>query len=98
RRHPKDCLPRFKTFFEVTVMNAKPLALAFLFISGIQFANADDAGVSSSATSKLVIHADQGKLTISRNIYGQFAEHLGRCVYEGIWVGEDSPIPNTRGI
>ncbi|MGA4643189.1 alpha-N-arabinofuranosidase [Limisphaera sp. 4302-co] len=31
-------------------------------------------------------------------IYGHFAEHLGRCIYEGIWVGEDSPIPNTRGI
>lgn len=35
--------------------------------------------------------------TISRMIYGQFAEHLGACVYEGIWVGEDSPIPNTKG-
>jgi alpha-L-arabinofuranosidase len=35
---------------------------------------------------------------ISRHIYGQFAEHLGRGVYEGIWVGPDSPIPNTRGI
>src|ERR1035437_7077879 len=47
---------------------------------------------------KLVIHADQGKTTISRNIYGHFSEHLGRCIYEGIWVGEDSAIPNTRGI
>jgi alpha-N-arabinofuranosidase len=35
---------------------------------------------------------------ISRHIYGQFAEHLGRGVYEGIWVGPDSPIPNVRGI
>lgn len=35
---------------------------------------------------------------IDRNIYGHFAEHLGRCIYEGIWVGEDSAIPNTRGI
>jgi alpha-L-arabinofuranosidase len=35
---------------------------------------------------------------IDRNIYGHFAEHLGRCIYEGIWVGEDSPIPNVRGI
>jgi alpha-N-arabinofuranosidase len=47
---------------------------------------------------RLVIHADQGKTTISRNIYGHFSEHLGRCVYEGYWVGESSPIPNTRGI
>lgn len=35
---------------------------------------------------------------IDRAIYGHFAEHLGRCIYEGIWVGADSPIPNTDGI
>ncbi len=51
-----------------------------------------------SMPNQLTIHADQPAGTISRNIYGQFAEHLGRCIYEGIWVGEDSPIPNTRGI
>lgn len=45
-----------------------------------------------------VIHADQPAGRISRHIYGHFAEHLGRCIYEGIWVGEDSPIPNTNGI
>ena len=48
--------------------------------------------------SKLIIHADREKDTISRNIYGHFSEHLGRGVYKGIWVGEDSSIPNTRGI
>ena len=46
----------------------------------------------------LIINADQGQELISRHIYGHFAEHLGRCIYEGIWVGEDSPIPNVRGI
>ena len=35
---------------------------------------------------------------IPREIYGQFAEHLGHCIYGGIWVGEDSKIPNVRGI
>jgi alpha-L-arabinofuranosidase len=34
---------------------------------------------------------------INPNIYGHFAEHLGRCIYDGIWVGEDSPVPNTGG-
>lgn len=34
---------------------------------------------------------------INKEIYGQFAEHLGTCIYGGIWVGEDSPIPNTKG-
>ena len=47
---------------------------------------------------KLIVNADQGTQKISRHIYGHFAEHLGRCIYEGVWVGEDSPIPNTRGI
>lgn len=43
------------------------------------------------------IHADQGKVLINKEIYGQFAEHLGSCIYGGIWVGENSPIPNTKG-
>lgn len=47
---------------------------------------------------QLIIHTDSGKGRINRHIYGHFAEHLGRCFYDGIWVGEESPIPNTRGI
>lgn len=35
---------------------------------------------------------------ISKHIYGHFAEHLGRCIYGGIYVGEDSKIPNTNGV
>ena len=34
---------------------------------------------------------------INKEIYGQFAEHLGRGIYEGIWVGKDADIPNTKG-
>jgi alpha-L-arabinofuranosidase len=51
----------------------------------------------SLKASRLVIHADEGRTRINRHVYGHFAEHLGRCVYEGLWVGPDSPIPNTRG-
>ncbi|MFP4661693.1 MAG: alpha-N-arabinofuranosidase [Halanaerobiales bacterium] len=47
---------------------------------------------------RLTLNADIEKGKINKNIYGHFAEHLGRCIYEGIWVGEDSDIPNTRGI
>jgi alpha-N-arabinofuranosidase len=46
----------------------------------------------------LLIHADRPAGVINKNIYGQFAEHLGRLIYGGLWVGEDSPIPNTRGL
>src|SRR5687768_4365708 len=49
-------------------------------------------------TVSLRIEADQPGAKISRQLFGQFAEHLGRGIYEGIWVGPDSPIPNTRGI
>ena len=47
---------------------------------------------------KLVLDVNGAKHKIDRNIYGHFAEHLGRCIYEGFWVGEDSPIPNENGI
>jgi alpha-N-arabinofuranosidase len=55
-------------------------------------------GLNIQAQNKLVINADQGKELISKHIYGHFSEHLGHCIYGGYWVGEDSPIPNTRGI
>ena len=54
------------------------------------------SGQPAKATA--VLRADQPGPVVNRNIYGHFAEHLGRCIYDGIWVGEDSPIPNTRGI
>lgn len=47
---------------------------------------------------QVTIHVDQPQGTINRNIYGHFSEHLGRCIYEGFWVGKDSNIPNTDGI
>lgn len=47
---------------------------------------------------KVNLLLDKQGPTISKHIYGQFAEHLGRCIYEGVWVGEDSDIPNVNGI
>ncbi|MCL2479757.1 MAG: alpha-N-arabinofuranosidase [Treponema sp.] len=47
---------------------------------------------------RIAININEAKTRISRHIYGNFSEHLGRCIYGGFWVGEDSPIPNTRGI
>ncbi|HEX3030430.1 MAG TPA: alpha-N-arabinofuranosidase [Clostridia bacterium] len=46
---------------------------------------------------KMVLNADIKKGKVNKNIYGHFSEHLGRCIYEGIWVGEDSEIPNIKG-
>jgi alpha-N-arabinofuranosidase len=46
----------------------------------------------------LSIEASKPGPAIDRNLFGQFAENLGHGLYEGIWVGPDSTIPNTRGI
>jgi len=46
---------------------------------------------------KVIVDTSKPGPQIDRNIYGQFAEHLGRGIYEGIWVGEDSQIPNIHG-
>jgi alpha-L-arabinofuranosidase len=56
--------------------------------------------VPVAAAQKIQLSVDVSKpgAKIDRNIFGQFAEHLGHGVYEGIWVGPDSKIPNTRGI
>lgn len=45
----------------------------------------------------MTVRADEGTQVIPKEIYGHFAEHLGRCIYGGIWVGEDSSIPNVNG-
>ena len=47
---------------------------------------------------KLIVNTDCPKETIDKNIYGHFSEHLGRCIYGGIYVGEDSDIPNVEGM
>ncbi|MGE5613073.1 MAG: alpha-N-arabinofuranosidase [Bacillota bacterium] len=47
---------------------------------------------------KIRVNTESGKHIINKNIYGHFAEHLGRCIYDGIFVGKNSPIPNQDGI
>lgn len=46
---------------------------------------------------RMILNADVKRGCINKNVYGHFAEHLGRCIYGGIWVGEDSEIPNVKG-
>lgn len=47
---------------------------------------------------KYLINPNQKLSKISKDIYGTFSEHLGRCIYEGVYVGENSPIPNVNGM
>jgi alpha-L-arabinofuranosidase len=55
-------------------------------------------GVAMAQNNRLTLKMDQAKEIINRNIYGHFSEHLGHCIYGGVWVGENSPIANVRGI
>jgi alpha-N-arabinofuranosidase len=66
-----------------------------LIIGGLLMASALPICAQKSAT--VTVNADQGTQIIPKEIYGQFAEHLGTCIYGGLWVGEDSDIPNVNG-
>ena len=46
----------------------------------------------------LIVNPNKRGAKISRNIYGHFSEHLGRCIYNGLFVGENSSIPNVNGM
>src|SRR5580765_3281386 len=64
-----------------------------LFITTIFFISA------LNAQNKIVLNSSIAKDTISKNIYGHFAEDLGRCIYGGLYVGEgNKKIPNKNGI
>ncbi|MBR2942242.1 MAG: alpha-N-arabinofuranosidase, partial [Clostridia bacterium] len=47
---------------------------------------------------RIIVNASRSKGCINPNIYGHFAEHLGRCIYGGLYVGENSEIPNVNGM
>lgn len=66
-------------------------ALSAAFQSGV-------AAAQPSLQVRLEVQADRPGPTISPDIFGQFAEHLGTGIYGGIWVGPTSSIPNVRGI
>ncbi|MDP4282863.1 MAG: alpha-L-arabinofuranosidase C-terminal domain-containing protein [Bacteroidota bacterium] len=65
----------------------------FLSVSIIFWAN------MASAQTSILVKADSAKQIINKNIYGNFAEHLGRCIYDGFYVGDSNKIiPNTEGV
>lgn len=85
---------RFLTRFPLPVSFAVACLALGLLVTG-----ASRAGLALAAERLgLTVDASKTGAKIDRNIFGQFAEHLGHGVYEGVWVGPDSPIPNTRGI
>lgn len=67
------------------------LAVSFFLVGA-------DTAATAGEKVEISINPSQSGPEISRNIFGQFAEHLGHGIYDGIWVGPDPKIPNTRGI
>src|SRR5881394_965791 len=55
------------------------------------------AGAASGATRRMTVLADEEIGTVRPEFHGHFAEHLGSCVYGGLWVGKNSAIPNING-
>ena len=53
--------------------------------------------VAAQKEASVTLKVNDAKEKINKEIYGQFAEHLGTCIYGGLWVGPDSKIPNTQG-
>ncbi len=81
-RTPSSRTRRFTWLFSILILFLIP----FLNLQG------------SDGEASYVVDTGRELGRINKNIYGHFAEHLGKCIYEGFWVGEDSEIPNTRGI
>jgi alpha-L-arabinofuranosidase len=69
-------------------------ALLILFI----FTFCNQTSFAQKETTVLTIKSTVNAPTINRNIYGHFAEHLGRCIYGGFFVGDTSKIANTNGV
>ena len=78
--------------------NAAPSLLRASILLLAMVASAATSPKLAGQTLQLSVDASQPGPKINRNIFGQFAEHLGHGIYEGVWVGPDSNIPNTRGI
>lgn len=64
----------------------------------IAFLGAISSVFSQESPTVVKIQNPTEETIISKHIYGHFAEHLGRCIYEGFYVGENSPIPNSEGV
>ena len=87
-----------KPLAKTLVLYPTALLAAAFFINGCKTVEPAKPTPKPRPANTVTIHADKKIGTINPNIYGHFAEHLGHCIEEGIWVGPDSEIPNVRGI
>jgi alpha-N-arabinofuranosidase len=76
----------------------KKLIVIFTLIIYSAFSALHAQKGNTGTVNQLTIIANYSGPVISKDIYGHFSEHLGTCIYGGIWVGTNSSIPNTYGI
>lgn len=69
-----------------------------MIASMMLMASAAALAQSLAGTATITFHEQKTGTTISHHIYGHFSEHLGHCIYDGLWVGKDSEIPNIGGV
>ena len=84
-------------FHSTGIRRLSPSAIVLVVIV-LAIAPRSDSQTTAPQPLEMVVDMATAGPKIDRNIFGQFAEHLGRGIYEGVWVGPDSSIPNTRGI
>ncbi|MBX2873637.1 MAG: alpha-N-arabinofuranosidase [Saprospiraceae bacterium] len=75
----------------MTILTRRLFALGCFALLFLQF-------IIAQSPVKINLQEKQKPTIISKHIYGHFAEHLGRCIYDGFYVGEKSDIPNTDGV
>ena len=79
-------------------MKKSVLLLLIFFLLILAGYNARAQKENLVSVNQLVVITNHSGPVISKDIYGHFSEHLGTCIYGGLWVGTDSKIPNTYGI
>lgn len=68
-------------------------------LKSLLFASCLFSFITVSSQTSIMFNVDSAKTKINKNIYGHFAEHLGRCIYDGFYVGDSNKtIPNTEGV
>jgi len=86
-------LPR-RAFLKDAVLGGAALWAARPGLASLRFA----PGASAAPGTRIEILPGEPIGLVSPDFHGHFTEHIGGVVYDGIWVGEDSPIPNIGGI
>jgi alpha-N-arabinofuranosidase len=80
-----------KTVVSLKIQKMKEKMKKIFLILGLSFS------CSLWSQNSITLGSDPSDTKIAKEIYGHFSEHLGTCIYEGIYVGEDSDIPNIDG-